>query len=401
LAGWALALRNGARRPFFLPKRPALLACGAPPRVFDRIAGREAPHAIIDGGGAGERSLQRESFKPVLVFLRLLSMAVFAAAVSAQAADLPGSRDPVGLRRVEGAEIIHYAMSPHEPYFLARGEGAAGAGFDKEEQVEGAVERVVYKAPLGTTSEEIFHAYEKVLGGLGFAETFKLDSGALYALTAKDFQQRFYFQADYAARRDSADTPFQDGKSQYYLTARLVRDERIVNVAVYVVESDGLDWQEAGVKQPIVIRLDQPVIGVDVISSPRPDYRPVEVKAPEMAKALTDTGKVDIYGILFDTDKTDLKPESRATLEEVANLLKSDPALRLEVGGHTDSTGAADHNMRLSVGRAAAVVNALVSAYGIDRARLQPKGYGDTKPVAPNDNEEGRAKNRRVELRKL
>ncbi|HLH93757.1 MAG TPA: OmpA family protein [Xanthobacteraceae bacterium] len=340
----------------------------------------------------------------VLRFLSLVTLVwvvLLGAPGGVQAADLPGSKDPVGLRRFEGSEIIHYAVSPHDQYFLARGEGAAGSGFDKEERVEGAIERVVYKAPLGTTSEEIFRDYERMLGDLGFEETFKLDSGALYALTAKDFQQRFFFQAGYAAHKDSADTPFQDGKNQYYLTARLVRDEQIVNVAVYVVESAGLDWEEAGLKQPIVIRLDQPVIGVDVISSPRPDYRPVEVKAPDLAKALTDTGKVDIYGILFDTDKTDLKPESRATLKEVAKLLKSDPSLRLEVAGHTDNTGAADHNMRLSVGRAAAVVNALVSSYGIDRSRLQPKGYGDTRPVAPNDSEEGRAKNRRVELRKM
>jgi outer membrane protein OmpA-like peptidoglycan-associated protein len=332
--------------------------------------------------------------------LLLLSAALLAAGV-VQAADLAGSKDPVGLRRFEGAEIIHYAVSAHDPYYLARGEGAVGAGFEKEERVEGALERVVYKAPLGTTSQEIFRAYEKMLADLGFEETFKLDSGALYALTAKDFQQRFYFQAEYAARKDTGETPFQDGENQYYLTARLVRNEQIVNVAVYVVESEGLDWQEAGVKEPIVIRLDQPVIGVDVISSPRPDYHPAEVKAPDLAKALTDTGKVDIYGILFDTDKTELKSESRATLEEVASLLKSDPSLKLEVGGHTDNTGAADHNMKLSLGRAAAVVNALVGTYGIDKSRLQPKGYGDTRPVAPNDTDDGRAKNRRVELRKM
>ena len=72
---------------------------------------------------------------------------------------------------------------------------------------------------------------------------------------------------------------------------------------------------------------------------------------------------------------------------------------RIEVAGHTDNTGGADHNMKLSLGRAAAVVNALVGGYGIERTRLLPKGYGDTKPVAPNDSDQGRAKNRRVELR--
>jgi OmpA-OmpF porin, OOP family len=326
---------------------------------------------------------------------------IFMAAMTADAADLPGSKDPDGFRRFEGSEIIHYAASPQEQYFLARGEGAVGAGFEKQERVEGSIVRVVYKSPLGTTSAEIFGSYRQMLTDLGFEETFKLDRGTLYALSAKDFQQRFYFQGAYAARKDHEDTPFQEAEHQYYLTARLVRDGQILNAAVFVAESGGLEWQEPGVKQPIVIRLGQPVIGVDVISSRQAEFRPVEIKAPEMAKALSATGKIDIYGIFFDVDKTELRPESRTTLEEVANLLKSDPSLAIEVAGHTDSTGGADHNMKLSLGRAAAVVNALANTYGIDKTRLQPKGYGETKPVAPNDSDQGRAKNRRVELRKL
>jgi len=81
--------------------------------------------------------------------------------------------------------------------------------------------------------------------------------------------------------------------------------------------------------------------------------------------------------------------------------LKIDRTLKVEVAGHTDNTGTADHNQTLSEGRAKAVVDALVKDYGIDAARLQAKGYGATKPVAPNDTDDGRAKNRRVELRKL
>jgi OOP family OmpA-OmpF porin len=319
---------------------------------------------------------------------------------AASAADLPGGKDPEGFRRIEGSEIIHYATSPRDVYFLARGGGSTGAGFEKAERVEGSIVRVVYKAPLGMTSGEIFHTYEQMLAGLGFEETFKLDSGMLNALSAKDFHQRFYFQSDYAARKDHEDTPFQDAKNPYYLTARLVRDGQTINAAVFVAESgDGLEWQEPSGGHPIIIRLDQPVIGVDVISSAAQHM--VEVKAADMAKALTDTGRIDIYGIYFDTDKTDLKPESRSTLDEVAKLLKADPSLRLEVAGHTDNTGAAAHNIQLSAGRATAVVNALVTTYGIDRARLQAKGYGDGKPVAPNDTEQNRARNRRVELRKL
>jgi OmpA-OmpF porin, OOP family len=330
----------------------------------------------------------------------LLACGVLLLPGAAGAADLPGAKDPTGFRRSEGAEIIHYVKSPHDQYFMARGEGAVGAGFEREERIEGAIERVVYKVPLGTTSLEIFQFYQKMLADLGFTQTFKLDSGALYERSAKDFQQRFYFQGDYAARKDDA-TPFQDAKNQYYLTGRLTRGAETVNAAVFVAESEGLDWEQVGLDRPIVIRYGQPVVGLDVVSSVQANYQPVEVKAEEMAGALSRSGKIDIYGIYFDVDKANLKPESKGTLDEVAKLLKADPTLKLEVAGHTDNTGSAAHNMQLSSERAAAVVNALVTAYGIDRARLQAKGYGDSKPVAPNDIEPNRAKNRRVELRKL
>ncbi len=320
---------------------------------------------------------------------------------AAHAADLPGSQDPPDFKRFEGSEIIHYATNAYEQYFLARGEGSIGVGFEKEERVEGATVHVVYKGPAGAASLEIFRNYEQLLSDLGFEETFKLDSGSLGYLSSVDFHQRVYFQSGYLARKAHEWTPFQDSKNQYYATGKKTVDGQTVSVAVLVVESGGLDWQEPSLKQPIQIKLGQAVIGLDVITGKQINYRMVEVKADEMAKVLGNDGKLDLYGILFDIDKTDLKPESKATLDEIAKLLKSDPTLKVEVAGHTDNTGNAEHNMKLSAGRAAAVVNALVTTYGIDKARLQPNGYGDTKPVAPNDTDQNRAKNRRVELRKI
>jgi OOP family OmpA-OmpF porin len=120
-----------------------------------------------------------------------------------------------------------------------------------------------------------------------------------------------------------------------------------------------------------------------------------------MANSLDSAAKIDLYGVYFDIDKATLKPESKPVLDDIAKLLKSGASLKVEVAGRTDNTGEADHNRKLSAGRAAAVVNALVSSYGIEAARLQPQRYGDSKPVAANDTDQGRAKNRRVELRKL
>jgi len=93
-----------------------------------------------------------------------------------------------------------------------------------------------------------------------------------------------------------------------------------------------------------------------------------------------------------------IKPESEPALAEMAKLLKDNPSLNVFIVGHTDNTGTFEHNMKLSLDRATAVVNALVSGHGIAAARLKAVGDGPTAPVASNDTDEGRAKNRRVEL---
>ena len=118
--------------------------------------------------------------------------------------------------------------------------------------------------------------------------------------------------------------------------------------------------------------------------------------ASELKQQLDADGRVALQ-VNFATDKAEILPESRPQIEEVVQLLRDDPALELSVDGHTDSTGDPARNMALSEARAASVVAAL-AAQGIAPARLQAKGYGQTQPVADNESEAGKAKNRRVEL---
>lgn len=124
----------------------------------------------------------------------------------------------------------------------------------------------------------------------------------------------------------------------------------------------------------------------------------VVADAASFANDLRATGHVAVYGIYFDTNKSELKPESTPALAEMAKLLKADPPLKIWVVGHTDSTGAVDSNMRLAQARAEAVVTALSGTHGIAAARMKGYGVGPLAPVASNDSDEGRAKNRRVEL---
>jgi outer membrane protein OmpA-like peptidoglycan-associated protein len=109
-------------------------------------------------------------------------------------------------------------------------------------------------------------------------------------------------------------------------------------------------------------------------------------------------GHIAIYGINFDTNKSEIKPESDAAIAEIAKLLKQDATLKLHVVGHTDNVGGLDANMKLSQARAEAVKATLLSKHGIAASRLSTFGAGPYCPVSTNLTEEGRTKNRRVEL---
>jgi OmpA-OmpF porin, OOP family len=124
----------------------------------------------------------------------------------------------------------------------------------------------------------------------------------------------------------------------------------------------------------------------------------VTADAAAFQAGLATSGHVEVPGIFFDTGKSEVKPESEPALKEVVKLLQSNPGLKVWVVGHTDNTGGEELNVSLSQARAAAVVKMLVQQMGVDAARLAAHGAGPYAPVAENKTEEGRAKNRRVEL---
>jgi OmpA-OmpF porin, OOP family len=124
----------------------------------------------------------------------------------------------------------------------------------------------------------------------------------------------------------------------------------------------------------------------------------IEADAAAFGNDIRTAGHAAVYGIYFDTGKSAIKPESAQAIGEIAKLLKSDPALKIHVVGHTDNVGGVDANIALSKARAEAVLQSLIRDHGIAADRLNAYGCGQFAPLASNDTEEGRAKNRRVEL---
>jgi outer membrane protein OmpA-like peptidoglycan-associated protein len=285
-----------------------------------------------------------------------------------QEQDVEGSKDHPLIKRYSGSFIERYLAKQFDEYELPLGPLRDGA-FVKTQRLEGKYTRIVYHNPPGRSSLEVFRNYQMALQQAGFQLLFackQLECGA-----SKEDPHLGWF-GNYSGEEYCR-----------YLAAKLTRADAEVYVALNVYDSPTEVYRTTTL---VVMEMKPMETGL------------VTVNAEALAGDLSRTGHVAVYGIYFDTGKADLKPESDPTLAEIAKLLKQTPALKLHVVGHTDSQGDLAMNMDLSKRRAAAVVAALTAKHGIAAARLRPEGVGPLAPVASNKTEDGRAKNRRVEL---
>ncbi len=330
------------------------------------------------------------------IFL-ICSLGLLAGAVAgAQAADLPGSKDPAFLKRFEGAEIVHYVSVPYAALTTWQQDPKDPKTFHSS-SAEGQVTRIIYRLPSSHTVLEVQRNYEQALreAGLTILNDTQGDRDTAYY-----YGNPLYFQNwEKVQSYDWTTNGIYEMTQNSYITAKGTVDGKDVTVAVWI--GAFASPRTTHYEKAVPVTPDQPVVLVDVLTAKPVENQMVFVKAADMADALGTKGFIDLYGVYFDTDKADVKPESTATLDEIASLLKIDRSLKLEISGHTDNTGSKDHNLKLSQARADAVKAILVSKYGIDAGRLAAKGYGDTKPVAPNTSDANKAKNRRVELRKI
>jgi len=311
----------------------------------------------------------------------LLLLLAACPARSALAKEEPGQDHPL-ISRYAGAEIDSYDRREFDEFFLANGKVTK---FPKKRgqaepalRLEGAVTEIVYALPYETSTFMAFRNYEQALAGAGF-ET-------LFACAGVECGKREFNHAVMPVH-PRMNEKFAD---QRYIAARLARARGDVYVGVYIVRAP------RGSAEPA----DRVFARVAVVELAPMKGGAVQVNpdAEAMARSITDTGRVALYGIYFSTDSAKLEAQSQDALDKIAELLRRQAQLNLVIVGHTDTQGALDYNMKLSGERAEAVRRALVERYGIQPARLSAWGAGFLAPVASNRDEPGRALNRRVEL---
>ncbi len=332
------------------------------------------------------------NFAIVAVSMLWLSCAPQAATAPAQV-DVKGGRDHPLVQRFDGSWMIGYKASEWEQARFPTGMAVKDGKWVEAASVEGRVTKAIYVAPAGKSPLEIFRNYEQALVAAGFQRRFSCESqcGPLYAVMRGGNR----YAAGMTWANGSVVSP---GGSRYSLDESVVSDEQgrfwygtlarngqEVHVLVYT----GVAGNET---------TNMAATYLQVVEPKAMPTGQVKVDANALDQGLKTNGKIALYGLFFDTGKADIKPESKEQLAEMAQLLQTQPALRVYIVGHTDNQGALDSNMTLSQQRAAAVVNALVVGYKVDGKRMVGRGVGSLAPLASNASDEGRSRNRRVEL---
>ena len=332
-------------------------------------------------------------FKLFLAPLFLTAFSIACLAEDLISADIKGHSDHPMLKRFEGSILLAGDARSFDEFTVALGRIEFDYGTQDfkawpRQKYEGARHTAFYRMPKDVTTLEALKNYENDLKAKGFEVLFsgankELDNGygrfvkQVYTSHTDNYMMAYVFPSCDEFR---------------YLAMRKIKDDGSQVVFSGLFGLVPASWSSKYADKGYVLAR------IDLVETKPVTQRMVTVKAEEMAQQIDAAGKVALYGILFDFNKADIKPESETTLAEVSKYLSSDNTIRLLIAGHTDNVGTFEFNRDLSQRRAQAVMEYLVSRHNISRERLFPFGVSFAAPVASNATEEGKAKNRRVEL---
>lgn len=338
--------------------------------------------------------------RPFVLAAALLAAGVVHADTGVPAQDLKGLSDAPGLKRYAGAVLTYRDDTAYDELKLP-----AARAVSKDDRMSAArtLDRagrrtaLQYIAPAGRSSLEVLRNYQQELKPVGFETAYECAGDACG--DADSIQPAslagMVMPATWWRTVGDNSAAACGGGSLVSDFRYAVLDNKASGATVALMA-----WTPGIVSAYCDDKAFQKRTSVMVVRvEPKAREQKMEtLSASELGKSLDADGKVAVYGILFDTDKADIKPESKASLDQIGALLRQQGALKLHVVGHTDNAGALGANLALSKRRADAVAAALAKDYGVARDRLTANGVASLAPVASNASDAGRAKNRRVEL---
>jgi outer membrane protein OmpA-like peptidoglycan-associated protein len=311
--------------------------------------------------------------------------------------DVPGSSDPALIKRFAGSTLIGYKAEPWEAARLPTSgvinKDIQGKPFRDVVTVEGKRTRAVYLSPAGKSPLEVYRNHEQALSAAGFKKKFSCEvacSDQYFALPPLEFDKGLVWSR--------GSVPAVGSNATYNPDAAITFEEG--RMWVGTLTQGGVEkWVLLYVSKAVNSNTNYSAAFIEVVEPKAMQTGQVTVlKASDIQSGLQKEGKVAFYGLYFDTGKAEIKPNSKQQLEEMGKLLKSLPSLQVYVVGHTDGQGQLDANLLLSQQRAQAVVDSLVKDQHIEARRLMAKGVASLAPLDTNATEDGRARNRRVEL---
>ncbi|MFO7889970.1 MAG: OmpA family protein [bacterium] len=294
-------------------------------------------------------------------------------------------KDHPALSRYKGAEIVAYQQQDYVPYVLPLGNQEERDGefrgkrwyFSDYIDLEGKLTRIQYRVPMEEGIYKVFKNYENALKNAGYQ--------ILFTTSEKESSYPFWNEDVYhhewginPIRSEDFVDPF--GREGFrFITAKGNYKGNNLYFAIFIN-----NYHE-------YIYITQDVIEINPMESGL-------VTAKKIEDNIELSGFVSIYGIHFDTGKWNIKKESEPALKEIADFLKDHPENKYYIVGHTDNVGDFSFNKTLSEKRAHAVMNALITYYGINEQQLKAYGVASLSPVTSNATDTGKARNRRVEI---
>lgn len=309
--------------------------------------------------------------KKVTLVLVVVALMISTNLFAQRTKDIEGSKDYPLVSRFKGSVIEWYQIRNFDRYFILSLQDNKISNYE----VDGKITRIQYSVGKEHSVFEIYKSYENSLKETGFEILTTLNDENC----GVNLQEQLYNDEFHGLNKlpRAALNPGDD--EFYYLAVKKQIDDKDIYIVVYTAFERG-----------------DLLVTFDAIEVQSIDKGLVSVK--DLETNLSKNGHIAIYDIHFDTGKSDIKPNSDSALNNIAEYLNVHSDKKYLIVGHTDNTGDFEANLKLSEARAGTVMNELITKYSVKAEQLKAYGDGSTAPVASNSTNDGKAKNRRVEI---